>query len=226
MDVGVSGHGAGGAAQMVDGFVKLAQLLERAAEVVARDAVQGVERDRGLKRSACIGKLAHLIVGHSEIDVGFDPVGRELHNALVILDCLRKHFLARLAIQSVFEKLFGRGAGHGMQFRFTSGDIKRENPLLAEGIERAFGAGRNHQNFAALLDEVKFLQREGIAAELLLDQGDGAAQLSRGNAVFGEPLDGPESDEVAKAVEALAPAGLRTNQPQPLPITKPAGFKP
>lgn len=226
MHVGVSRHGASGAAQMVDRFFEFTQLLERAAKVVARNAIQRVEFDRGTKGGTRIGKLAHLVIGHAQIDVGFDPVRRKLDDALVILDCLRKHFLARLAIQRILEKLFRRRACHRMQFRRTNRDIEGEDPLLAERIERALGTGRDDQNFAALFDEVKLLQRKGTSAELLLDQGDRASQFSRGNSIFCEPLDGSQGDQVAETVETFAPAGLRTYQAQPLPITKPAGFKP
>lgn len=45
VDVGVSGHGAGGATEMFDGGVEIALLFEDAAEIVARDAVQGIELD-------------------------------------------------------------------------------------------------------------------------------------------------------------------------------------
>ena len=45
MHVGMSGHGASGAAKMFDGGVELALLFEDAAEIVAGDAVQGIELD-------------------------------------------------------------------------------------------------------------------------------------------------------------------------------------
>ena len=49
MHVGVRGHGAGGAAEMFDGSVNLTLLFEDAAQVIARDAVHGIELDRRLE---------------------------------------------------------------------------------------------------------------------------------------------------------------------------------
>src|ERR1700684_4353123 len=76
MDVRVCGHGAGGAAEMVNGFVKLAEFFQSAAQVVAGDAVERIDLHGGKEAVAGVGELAHLVIGDAEIDVRFDPAGR------------------------------------------------------------------------------------------------------------------------------------------------------
>ena len=94
MDVGVGGHGAGGAAEMVNGFVKLAEFFQSTAQVIARDAVERIDLHGGEEAVAGVGELAHLVVGDAKIDVRFDPAGREVHDALIIFDRLGESFRA------------------------------------------------------------------------------------------------------------------------------------
>ena len=98
--------------------------------------------------------------------------------------------------------------------------VERESPLLLDRAERTRGARRNHEDVAALLEKLQRLERKRRFAELLFDQCDGASHALRGNVIFGEPLDGAQGDEIAKAVETLSPARLGTNQPEPFPIAQ------
>ena len=112
MDVRVVGHRASSAAQMVDGLIVFAELLERAAQVIARDAIQWVERDGGNKSIARVAKLAHLVIRHAKVDVRLDPIRGKFHHTLVVLNCLGEHFLPGLATESCLEELFRCGASH------------------------------------------------------------------------------------------------------------------
>ena len=220
MDVCVGGHGAGGAAQMVNGFVKLAEFFERAAQVVTRDAVKRINLHGGDEAVARVSQLAELVIRDAEIDVRFDPVRREVHHALIIFDRLRETLGTSFAIERGLKKIFGRGADHGVQFRGLRGEVKRESPLAQKGIVGAFGAGRNDMDFATEFDEAKFLDGQGSGAELRFHHSDGAANTFGGDAILGDALDGAQSYEVAEAVEPLAPAGFGAYEPQTFPIAK------
>ncbi len=161
MDVGVCGHGAGGAAEVVNGFVKLAEFFESAAQVVTRDPVERIDLHGGEEAVARVGELANLVVGDAEIDVRFDPARGEIHDALIIFDRLWESFGARFAIERGLKEIFGSGAGHGVQFRGLRSEVKWESPLAQKRIEGALGAGRNDVNFATEFDETKFLDRQG-----------------------------------------------------------------
>lgn len=92
MDVCMRGQGARGAAEVINGFVELAEFLESASQVVTRDAVERINLHGGEKAIARIGELTQLVVGHAQIDVRFDPVRREVHDALIIFDRLGQRF--------------------------------------------------------------------------------------------------------------------------------------
>jgi len=194
MDVGVGGHGAGGAAEMVNGLVELAEFFECAAQVVTRDAVERIDSHGGEETIARVAELAHLVVSDAEIDVRFDPGRREVHDALIIFDRLRESFGARFAIERGLKEIFGGGADHGAQFSGLSGEVKREGPLAQKGIEGAFRAGGNDVNFTAEFDEAKFLDGDGRAAKLFFHQRNGAANAFGGDAILGDALDGPQGD--------------------------------
>ncbi len=220
MDVCVGGHGAGGAAQVVNGFVKLAEFFERAAQVITRDAVKRINLHGGEEAVARVSQLAELVIRDAEIDVRFDPVRREVHHALIIFDRLRETLGTSFAIERGLKKIFGRGADHGVQFRGLRGEVKRESPLAQKGIVGAFGAGRNDMDFATEFDEAKFLDGQGSGAELRFHHSDGAANTFGGDAILGDALDGAQSYEVAETVEPLAPAGFGAYEPQTFPIAK------
>ncbi len=220
MNIGVGRHGACGAAQMVYSFVELAEFFQSAAQVVPRDAAEGVNLHGGEEAVARVAQLAQLVVGDAEIDVRLDPVGREVHDALIIFDRLRKSFGARFAIERGLEEIFGSGADHGAQLRGLGGQVKRKSPLTQKRIEGAFGAGRDDVNFAAEIYEAKFLDGQGRGAKLRFHQGNGTANTFGGDAILGDSLDGAQGDEVAKTVESFAPAGFGTHQSQTFPVAK------
>jgi hypothetical protein len=224
MDVSMAGNHASGSAQMDDGQVDLALFLIDAAEVVLGDAAIGIEADGGEKFGAGFLGLPHLIERDAEIDVRLHPVGREMQRLAIELDGLRDGFFVRFAIHGGLEKFFRSASGESMDFfrgRIARG-AEREGPLLLERAERASGARRHDQDVAALFDEAQLLQRKRLRTELILDQLDGAAHAQRGDAIIGEALDGAESDEVAKSVEALAPSRAWADQMQAFPIAQTA----
>jgi hypothetical protein len=225
MDVGVGGHGAGGAAEMVNGFVELAEFFQGAAQVVTGDAVERVNLHGGEEAVARVAELAHLVVSDAEIDVRFDPIGREVHDALIIFDCLRESFGARFAIERGLKEIFGSGAEHGVQFGGLRGEVKRESPLAQKRIEGAFRAGGHDVNFATEFDEAKFLDGQGSGAKLRFHQGDGAANTFGGNVILGDALDGAEGYEVAETVKSFAPAGFGAYQAETLPVAKTVRLK-
>jgi hypothetical protein len=225
MNVRVSGHGACGAAQMLHGFVELAEFFQSAAQVVTRDAVERVNLHGGEKAIARVGELAHLVVRDAEVDVRFDPIRREIHHALIIFDCFGQSFGARFAIERGLKEILGSGPDHGAQFRGLRGQVKRECPLAQKRTEGTFGAGRNDVHFAAKLDEAKFLDGHGRGAELLFHQRDGAADTIGGDVILRDALDGTQGNEIAKAVEPLAPTGFGTHQAQAFPIAKTVRLK-
>ena len=149
--------------------IELAQLLESAAQVVARDAVQRINLHRGEESVTCVGKLPQLIVSDAEIDVRFDPVRREFHHALVIFDGFRQRLAARFAIQRRLEKILGRGPGHRVQFRGLRRHIKRESPLPQERIERSFRSRWHHVYIAAQFHQTQFLHGPSAFAKLFFD---------------------------------------------------------
>ena len=109
MDVRMGGHGAGGAAEVVNGFFELAEFFESAAQVVTRDAVERINLHGGEKAIARVAELAQLVVGDAEIDVRFDPIRREVHHPLIILDRLRETFGTSFAIERGLKKSSGVG---------------------------------------------------------------------------------------------------------------------
>ena len=72
--------------ELFDGRVKLTLFLEDAAEVVTRNAVRWIELDGGLKGNTRLIGLAHLVEDYAQVDMRFDPIGRELDRAAVSLD--------------------------------------------------------------------------------------------------------------------------------------------
>ena len=188
MDVGVGGHGAGGAAEMFDGFIEFAEFFESAAEVVARDAVERIDLHGVEKTIAGVGELAQLVIGDAEIDVRFDPGGSEFDDALIILDRLRQSFGTRFAIERGAEKVFGSGAGHGVKLGWLRRHVERESPLFEKWIEGKFGSRRDHVNFAAQIDQAELVQRNGCGAELFFDESHSAFYFAGGDVIFGEAL--------------------------------------
>jgi hypothetical protein len=225
MDVGVGGHGACGAAEMVDGFVELAEFFESATEVVTRDAVERIDLHGCEEAVARVGELAHLVIGDAEIDVRFDPVRCEVHDTLIIFDGLGQGVGASFAIERGLKEIFGSGANHGVQFGGLRSEVKRKSPLAEKWIEGAFGAGGHDVNFAAEFDEAEFLDGQGRGAKLRFHQSDGAADTFGRDAILGDALDGAEGDEVAETVEAFAPAGFGAHQAEAFPVTKTVRLK-
>ena len=209
MYVCVRGQRAGGLNELLDGRIKVPLFFEDAAEVVARNAVRWIELNRRLKRGASFVRLAHLVEHNAKVDVRFDPFGRELDRVAVTLHRLAQQFDARFACERHIKPLLGSLAGHGMQFRSWLGHAEGENPLLANRVKgSSIRARRDNEHLAALIENLKFLQRQSRSAELLLDKADGTTQPARWDFLLGYALDSAEGDEVAKAVKAFAPAGL------------------
>ena len=225
MNIGVRGHGACGAFKMFDGSIEVAEFFERAAEVVARNAAERIDLYGGEEGIARVGKVAELIVGDAEIDVRLDPSGRELDDTQIIFDGLRKSLSAIFAIERGLEKLFGRGASHGVELGRLDGNIEREGPLLEEWIKRTLGAGRDDVNFAAKFDEAQLLHRARRGGELSFDQFDSAANAAGGDVILSDALKSAEGDKVAKAVKPFAPAGFRLDEAQALPVAETARLK-
>ena len=225
VNVGVRGHGTSGAFQMLDGPIEVAEFLERAAEVVARNAAERIDLHGGEEGITRVGKVAELIVGDAEIDVRLDPGGRELDDTQIIFDGSRQSFGAVLAIERGLEKLFGRGSGHGVELGGFDGHVEREGPLLEKRIKRTLGAGRDDVNFAAEFDEAQLLNWARRGGELSFDQLDGAANAAGGDVILSDALKSAEGDKVAKAVKPFAPAGLRLHEAQALPVAETARLK-
>ena len=179
----------------------------------------------GEEAIARVGELAELVVRDAEIDVGLDPIGSEVYDALIIFDRLRQGLGASFAIESGLEEIFGRGADHGAQSCRLTGQVKRECPLAQKWIEGTFRARRNYVNFAAEFDEAEFLDRDGRGAKLLFHQRNGAAYTIGGDVILGDALDGADGYKVAEGVESLAPAGFGTHQAQAFPVAKTVRLK-
>lgn len=225
MDVRVGRHGAGGAAEMVNGLVELAEFFERAAQVVTRDAVERINLHGGEKAIARVAQLAELVISDAKINVRFNPIRREVHDALIIFDGFGQGFGARLAIERGLKEILRSGADHGVQFRGLKRQVKWKGPLAQKRIERTLRAGRNDVNFAAEFDEAKFLDGQVRGAKLRFHQGDGAANAFGGDAILGDALDRAQGDEVAETVKSFAPAGFGTYQAQAFPVAKTVRLK-
>src|ERR1700733_1549785 len=101
--------------------------------------------------------------------------------------------------------------------------LKRQNPLLRDGIEWSrVRARRYYRDASAALDKLKILDAQSSLAELKRHSRDGAAETVRCNMRFSQTLDHAERCKVAEVVEALAPTDARANQSQSLPIAKAA----
>src|SRR5579863_4820742 len=161
MHVGVSGHGARGAAEMFDGGVEIALLFENAAEIVTGDAVQGIELDGILEASAGFLDVSGLIEGDAEIDVGFNPVGREKEYLAITIHSLRHHSRALFAVEGGFKDFFGSASGQLVRLGGGIGNAELESPLAADRIEGTRGTRRNDENFAAVVEDAEFLKGEG-----------------------------------------------------------------
>ena len=136
--------------------------------------------------------------------MGFDPVGGELKDFTVTFNRLEHHAGVFFAIERGFENFFGSASGQLVRLGGGIGNAEGKSPLAGDGIERACGAGRNDEEFAAVVENAKFLKREGHGSgfgggvrvrggppgEFQLDQSDGPADAARGNAIFGEAFDG------------------------------------
>ena len=212
MHVGVRGHGAGGAAEMLDGFIELAEFFQGAAQVVTRNAVERVDLHGAEEGVARVGEVAELVIGDAEIDVRFDPVGGEFDDTLIILDGLRQSFGAGFAIERGAEKILGRGPGQRVKFGRLRRHIERESPLFQERIKRKLGTRRHHVNFAAEVDQAKLVQRHGGGAELFFDQGHGASYFAGWDVILSQTLQGAKRDEIDEAVKTLAPAGFGADE--------------
>ena len=226
VDVGVRRHGSRGATQVTDRFVDLALLFENAAEVVARDSAQWIELDGGGKFGARLIDPTHLIEGNAQINVRVDPLGCEFQSLAVAFDGLRQQIRFHFAIERFAEEFLGAWAGERMNLRGRPGEFERKRPLLFQRIERAIGAGRDHENVAPLLDKSQFLQRDARARELLFDQADCPPDAPRGHPIFGQALKRAQRNEVAEAVESLAPPSPGTDQPEPFPVAKTVRLNP
>ncbi len=117
MDVGMRGHRARGAAEMIDGFVDLTLFFEHAAQVVARDSVQRVKPNGAGELGARFLGAAHLVEGDAEIDVRVNPLRREFEDLPVALDGLREQFHMSLAVERRLKQFLGCRARHRMKFR-------------------------------------------------------------------------------------------------------------
>ena len=212
MHVGMSGHGASGEAQVIYGFVEFAEFFESATEIVAGNAVERIDLHGVEERVAGVSQLAQLVIGDSQIDVRFDPIGRELDDTLVILNGLRQRVMLRLTIQRRAKKILGCGPSHGVKLGRLSRHIEREAPLLQKRIERNFLAGRDDVDFAAQIDEAKLVQRQGRRAKLLLYQSDRAFYLASGDVILNETLQRAKSHEIHEAIKTLTPACFRADQ--------------
>src|SRR5208282_1662488 len=135
MNVRMSGHGAGGATQMLDGLVDLALFFEDAAEVVARNSIQGIELDGGKKLGAGLFGAAHLIESDAQVDVRVNPVGREVDHQAVIVDGLGQRFGLSLAIERRLKQILGGWSRHRVQFCPERRRVEGESPLLLDRAE-------------------------------------------------------------------------------------------
>ena len=117
MHVGMCRHRSRCAAQVFDGFIDFTYFFQRAAKVVASDSVERIEFNSNAKCVTGVRDLAGLVVSDAQVDVSFDPIGRQVDYALVGLNRLGDCFRARLVIQRYFEELFGGSTHHGAQFR-------------------------------------------------------------------------------------------------------------
>lgn len=177
-----------------------------------------------------------MVEGDAKIDVRFDPIGREQQNLTVTINRLRQHTGALFAVERGFEDLFGSAPGQLMRLGGGIGNAEWEGPLAADGIEGTRGAGRNDEDFAAMIENAEFLKRKrgngrlsggcGSFGEFQLDESDGAANAAGRNSIFGEALDGAESDEVAEGIEMLAPARAGRHQTQAFPVSQAARIHP
>ena len=211
MDVGVPGHRARGAPQMIDGLVDAPLLLKHAPQVVARDPAQRIKLDRRSKFLARFLDAAQLIQRDAKIDVRVNPVRRELENLPVGVHGLRKEIRFCLAIERVLEEFFGIRSGEGVNFGDFLRGFEGKGPLLPQRIERAARSRRYDEDVAALFNEAQFLQSNVLRAELLFHQIDGAAHAPRGNSIVGEALQRSQGDQIAEAVESFAKSCLGTN---------------
>ena len=222
MDVRVPRHRAGSAAKVLDRLIQVPLLLEDAAKIVTRDPAQRIELHcRGKLLTRFLGPT-ELIERYAKVNARIDPFRRERKDLAVAFHRLREKVRIGLAVECVLEKLLRAWAGERVDFGDPSGCFKGERPLLPQWIERPVGARRHDKNFAALFDEMQFLQGNGRGAELLLHQIDRSSDSPGRDLIVSEAFQGPERDEITETVEPFAPSRLWTNQPQPLPIAQTA----
>jgi len=212
MDVGMCRHRSRCAAQMFHGFVHFACFFEGAAKIVAGDSVQRIEFHCGAKCITGVRDLPGLVVSDAQVDVRFDPIGRQVDDALVDLNRFGNCVGARFVFQRHFEKLFGGSTRHGAQFRRHFRWFKRKRPLPPDRIERHRRTRRYDQHFTAVLLNAMLLERTGRRSELLLGKRNGETNATSRNSTFGEPFDRAESDKIAEAVEPFTPASARVNE--------------
>lgn len=211
-------HYARRPAKMSHRFIEFALFFQYATEVVTGDSVLRIDLNGRHELGIRFVNSAELVKSNAQIDMRFDPIGCDFNHPAIVLDRGRQTVFARFALDRSLKKLFWRPARHRMQPRGKGNGVKGEDPLLFEGAERAIGPRGNYKYIAALLKEAQFLQRQGIRAQLLLDKLYGAPHPPRGDSIFGQALEGAESDQIAESVKAFAPACPGTNQSQPLPI--------
>jgi len=222
MDVGMCWHRSRRAAQMFDGFVDFTYFFERAAKVVASDSVERIEFNCNAKCVTGVRDLTGLVVSDAQVDVSFDPIGRQVDYALVGLNRLGNCFRVSLIVQRYFEELFGGSAHHRAKFRRHYGWLKRKCPLPPNRIKRHWRTRRDDEDFTAVLLDAVFLQRTGLGSELLLGKRNCETNAASGNLTFGEALDSAERDQITEAIEPFAPASVRANELQPFPVAKTA----
>ncbi len=195
-----------GAAQMLDGIFGPANFVKHAAQIEMRDDVVRLALQRCTKR--CIGILhfAALIINAAKIDVWFAPTRLHFDNLLVNVYSLIESAGPAFAAHRILEQLVGSARVHLVNFR-RGGSMKRQNKLARQRLNGVLEATwRNRGNFATAGKQAKLSNRNVYVGVASLQSCHRAKKLARRNPSLGDGLYGPQSDEIGKIVEMLAPA--------------------
>ena len=219
MRVGVIRLDFDGAAQMPDGFFEFADFVQDAAEIEMADGVFGIERQRGVERFAGIFQFTLLKKNAPDINVRLAPRGLHFNHAPVKPHGFIDRAGTGFAFQRVLKNFFRRSRVHLANICRSRLNVKGEKKLSGEGFNGVAGAaGRNRGDLPAACKQLQFADGNLVFAGTVLKEGDGAAQLFRGNFSFGDCFDGTQGDEIAEIIEALSPARLRHDEAEPVPV--------
>ncbi len=210
-----------GAFEIFDGGAAIAEFFKNAAEIEIGERVLRLEFDGGFKTAAGFGGVAKVKQRRAQIHVSFDPVRREIHRVAIGIGGAWHGCGTDVIREADLKPFLGCVRRQRENFMFEDSGIKFQKELLGERLNgRTAGPGLRDDNLAAIGADVQTLKWRGGVAELLAQSFESSTQSTGGNSAGDHALQSFKRHQIGEGEEALAPAGVGRNQPQPGPIVQ------